>query len=375
MTDFPKVAESTLQNNIAPRPLQLSLFLSSLRLSGGVLLVIECFNRLAARGHQITLIIPGDTCDPMLRAQLHPAIQLLETSSKLTQQRSAFSLLQLVLSMAWAAPTSQVLIATHTPTIVPTLFASLFGRKGKRVWLYMDYPFMFEKRPLEAKLLRWAPRWFQLLLPISQPLADELAKQTSAPIVVVRSGLPREHLLAQKPESTEPKGDLRILYVGDDRPRKGLREFLAAAERIYAQFPNTKFVVVSKQPCRIDLSAPYEFHLLPSDEELAALYQSSDLFVSTSWGEGLGYPPLEAMRCGLPVIVTDSGGVRDYARDGENCLLIPARDVESLTAAMAKLIDSPLLCSQLAAQGVLIAHHYHWDTMVAKMEEALESLL
>jgi len=68
---------------------------------------------------------------------------------------------------------------------------------------------------------------------------------------------------------------------------------------------------------------------------MAALYRASDAFVLATRGEGWGLPLLEAMACGLPVITTGIGPIREYATDQTALLLdyelVPARDSQDST--------------------------------------------
>ena len=166
-------------------------------------------------------------------------------------------------------------------------------------------------------------------------------------------------------------GERRVLYLGDDRPRKGLREFIQAAELIFPKIPDLKLVIAAKSPCSITTHVPHEFYLRPSNEQLSELYRSSDLFVSASWGEGLGYPPLEAMACATPVVLTDSEGVRDYAQHEQNCLVTPPRDAAALAAAMTRLLHDPVLAQSLVKNGLLTARRYNWETMTDGVESVL----
>ena len=68
----------------------------------------------------------------------------------------------------------------------------------------------------------------------------------------------------------------------------------------------------------------------------------SDVYVSSANREGLSLSVLEAMATKLPVIATDAGGVRDLA--GENGILIPCNDEQSMFSAMKKLRDNRELC-------------------------------
>ena len=74
---------------------------------------------------------------------------------------------------------------------------------------------------------------------------------------------------------------------------------------------------------------------VPSVNQYLAI---SDIYISSSNREGLSLSALEAMAAQLPVIATDSGGVRDLA--GENGILIPCNDEQALYAAMKELRDN-----------------------------------
>jgi glycosyltransferase involved in cell wall biosynthesis len=353
--------------------MRITFLLSSLWHSGGVLLVIEYANRLSQRGHTVHLVVPGDTIDPAVREKLAPAVQLLESNVRLTKPMPFWRLLALIAAMVWVTPSTDVILATHTPTTIPALLARLLGKANHHAWLYMDYDEMFRQRPLERFLLNQMPRCFALLLPISQPLAKQVRPQTRHLVVVTGSGVVRAEAFVHSAKAKQGVG-YRLLYVGDNRPRKGLAEFLAAATIVYQQLPTLELVIVSKEPLTVTTAVPYQFHCYPSDEALARLYRQCDLFVSASWGEGLGYPPLEAMASERPVVLTDSVGVRDYARHEVNCLIVPPRNPQAIATAILRLAHDPALAQQLVEQGKETVRHYQWDNVIDRVESALRAL-
>jgi glycosyltransferase involved in cell wall biosynthesis len=348
--------------------------MSSLQLAGGVMLAMEYANRLTARGHAVTVVTPAACTAPEIAAMLAPQVAVVEATESFPADRAPATLVRLARSLHAAIPPCDVVVATHTPTIAPVRMCRR-SRCRVRSWLYMDYPEMFRGRRLESMLLQHGPRFFDQILTISQPLTDYLATRTNTPIFTVGAGLLRQELLFGQPRLTGPQTDgpagRRVMYLGDDRPRKGLREFLAAADVLHESVADIRLVVASKVPCTISTRVPYEFHLLPSDAKLSELYRSSDLFVSSSWGEGLGYPPLEAMACGTPVVLTDSSGVRDFAVDGENCLMVPPKDVPALAKAMARVLSDPALAAHLTAGGQATAARYEWANVIDRLEQAL----
>jgi glycosyltransferase involved in cell wall biosynthesis len=79
--------------------------------------------------------------------------------------------------------------------------------------------------------------------------------------------------------------------------------------------------------------------------------QAADVFVLPSEQEAFGASLLEAMACGLPVVATRAGGLRDLVRDGENGLVIAAGDEAGLGRALARLLDDAALRAALGAAG------------------------
>jgi len=92
-------------------------------------------------------------------------------------------------------------------------------------------------------------------------------------------------------------------------------------------------------------------YVRPDRRTLAELYASTDVFVSGSWYEGFALPPLEAMAIGTAVVTTDSGGVREYARHGYNCLMVPPRDHRAIAEAVLALLRQPDLRRRLGENG------------------------
>lgn len=355
--------------------MRITFLLSSLQLSGGVLLVIDYANRLSQRGHVVTLVTPGGTVDAAVQTKLASTVSIVEGKLPLIQRAAPWRLLLHVLDLVRVAPHADVVIATHTPTTVPALLLRFLRKVRHCTWLYMDYDEMFRERAVERWLLHHMPRYFDLIMPISQPLADQVRQETSQPVVVTGSGLARAEYFVDSSHLTHVGTNFRILYVGDNRPRKGLNDFLAAAALVYQQLPNLELVIVSKEPSTFSTPVPYQLHIYPSDEALVALYRSCDLFVSCSWGEGLGYPPLEAMVCGTPVVLTDSTGVRDYAQHEENCLVVPPHNPAAVAAAILHLAHDPVLAQCLATRGQETVRHYQWDAVIDRVEGALQGLV
>lgn len=96
------------------------------------------------------------------------------------------------------------------------------------------------------------------------------------------------------------------------------------------------------------------------DEDIAKVYQQSDIFISTSWWEGFGLPPLEAMACGCAVITSKSGGVNEFARDNENCLMFEPKNEKELSDKIQMLVCDAALRKKLALAGIETSLSFDW---------------
>lgn len=106
-------------------------------------------------------------------------------------------------------------------------------------------------------------------------------------------------------------------------------------------------------------------------DEMAIEYSKADIFISSSWYEGFGLPPLEAMACGASVITTDSKGVDDFAIDGETCLKIPVKDPKAMADAVKKLVDDNALNARLKQSGKQKASTFQWDKSIDQLKHLL----
>ncbi len=359
--------------------MRISFVLSSLWLSGGVRAIIELSNRLCQRGHVVSLVVPGGTVDPKIKGMVSAGIAIIESPMRLQKQMNPVQLLRLSFSLANRVPRSDFVISTHTPTTVPVFLASRLLKRGQPVWYFLDYPEMFSGRPVESWLLRHALKWHRGAVAISEYCREVLLSSgIEKPVANISIGLsdpatfrmPTNH----KDLETELQGKKSVLFLGDERPRKGLADFINAASKVYETEPETTFWIASKMELNLPNSLPCKIIVRPNDQELAGLYQTCGVFVSASWVEGFGLPPLEAMACGAPVVMTDSKGVRDYARPMENCVLVPPRDPRSLAAGILTVLQNPELAGRFRKNGPLTAASFTWENSVDRFEKALAEL-
>jgi glycosyltransferase involved in cell wall biosynthesis len=154
---------------------------------------------------------------------------------------------------------------------------------------------------------------------------------------------------------------LRILAMArPGTPYRGFTTLIAACQRILAARPEVHIHLFGDRSLRRH-PIPFPFHdegLVADQQQLAALYSAADLFIDASDFQGFGRCALEAMACGTACVLTNAGGVREYAVHEQNALLVAPRDPHALADAAVALLDQPHERQRLAAAGLTTARDY-----------------
>jgi len=162
-----------------------------------------------------------------------------------------------------------------------------------------------------------------------------------------------------------------MLSVGAIQPRKNLGRLVAAYSHLRGAKPEgklPKLVLAGKCAWLYDetLRAIEELELSDSiiltgyvpESDLPALYSGALCFIYPSYFEGFGLPPLEAMQCGVPVIVGDRTSLPEVV--GDAGVLVDPFDVNALAAAIEKVVSDSNLRAELSVQGLARAKLFKW---------------
>lgn len=112
---------------------------------------------------------------------------------------------------------------------------------------------------------------------------------------------------------------------------------------------------------------------LPPDE-VAAWLKAADFGVQPSHFEAMGLAAAEEMAAGLPVIVTDTGGYRDFVVHGENGLLVPPKDIRALGDAITRLVQDSALRARLASRARETGAQFDEARVLGRFAEILDRL-
>lgn len=162
-----------------------------------------------------------------------------------------------------------------------------------------------------------------------------------------------------------------ILSVGTLEPRKNFDGLVRAFAALLRMRPETRegLVLVGRRGWMYegihraveDTGLRERVRILTdvSDDDLPAVLSMATLFAFPSWYEGFGLPPLEAMACGVPVVASDRGSLREVLGNTA-CTVVP-EDPEGIARALAALLDDELARRALAACGPAQAARFDWN--------------
>lgn len=188
--------------------------------------------------------------------------------------------------------------------------------------------------------------------PCFQPLPLEPTRQE----VMQRYGLPARY----------------ILFVGTIEPRKNVTGLLHAFQHLREKYNATDVALAIagshgwlyeetlETVNRLNLQKSIFFLGRIPDEELRKLYVAAQCHVHPAHYEGFGLPPLEAMACGTPTVVSNCSSLPEVV--GDAALLVDPKDPEEIAVAMHRLLIDRDLHAELRDKGLRRARCFSWET-------------
>jgi len=178
---------------------------------------------------------------------------------------------------------------------------------------------------------------------------SEYARQTYLEAGVPESKLRRRFLTVESrfapPHRSLHSGGFTVIYVGRLQVSKGLPVLLEAFKRI--QDKDAELILVGgygtdgmEKYLRRRMAADRRIKLCSGDP-LPFLHRA-DVLVHPSFEDGLGLAPMEALACGVPVIVTEDTGMKEYVVNGRNGYILPTGDIDALVEQLRDIRLRPV---------------------------------
>ncbi len=263
-------------------------------------------------------------------------------------------------------PVNLAPLRQRCPTIVTVHDTVMLHERGEATLT----EFLYLRRFLPPALRR-----AHAILTVSEFSAADIAREvgiSSKRIIVTYPGVDRDpdsrSVSALPPEIGIEPG--YVFHLGATDPRKNTSELLESYSELIGDHPEAPpLVVAGLQPegqvalkrRAEELGVPTRVRILGyvSDETLRALYDNARVFCYPSRWEGFGFPALEAMRAGCPVIAADSTSIPEVV--GDAALLVAPNDREAWARAIARALASESLRIELRERGFRRVEAFRWD--------------
>jgi len=171
-----------------------------------------------------------------------------------------------------------------------------------------------------------------------------------------------------------------ILHVGAPYKRKNIIALLGAFRILKKKKIPHKLVLIGPKGWaiqelysavrKLDLSKEVIFLGLVPEIDLPLIYKAADVFVFPSLYEGFGYPPLEAMACGTPVVVSGTSSLPEIV--GDAGLFVDPLNPEDIAEKIFQVISSSDLAERLRKAGLKRAQYFSKEKMINKYLEVYQ---
>ncbi len=173
----------------------------------------------------------------------------------------------------------------------------------------------------------------------------------------------------------------RVLYVGRLHPQKDVLTLVRAAALL--RTPHARVVIVGDGPDRpmleravLDLGLRDVVTLLGAVPHwrVPGVLAAGEVLALPSRYEELGSVLIEAMRAGLPVVASRTGGIPDLVADGETGLLVPPGDPVSLALALDRVLSGRESAARMRTNARLRSESYSWDALAQRVRAAYDGI-
>lgn len=323
----------------------------SLRLSGGLNVVVEHATRLVTRhGFDVTLAITHHVGEEVWPYDGLAAVRVADIDQVVDEE------FDLALATWWGTvPFLSRVHATQYAYFVQSLEDRFYDQDDSQTTMAgltyrLGLPVVTEARWIHELLGRFGP---------------------ATPSYYVRNGINKDIFPEQTQVEPRREGPLRVLIEGNPDDRiKGVPEAIEAVRRM--RCPAELTIVAAKRSNVLNASIIGPL----TQRELSALYARTDVVLKLSRVEGMSGPPLEGFHRGATCVITPVTGHDEYLQHGWNGLLVGWDDLDGTARALDLLATDRRLLHFLRSNAAATARAWpSWDQSTTLMSGALRALL
>lgn len=339
---------------------------------GGFKVVYEYANRLAVRGHRVTVVHQAlRRLDRGLRYRYWRMLRYWERRMTRSYRPDKWFRLRPEVNVLWVpmpdsggVPVGDVVVATSWETA--EMVVDYPPDRGRKFYLIQHVEDWSGSRERVEQTWRLPLR----KIVISRWLRETI-KKIGEDTILIPNGLDSQEFgIDILPAKRSPK---HLVMPWSRVAWKGSRDGLEAIRLVYREHPDLQLDLFGLDYFPKGLQDWMSYYRNPSRARLRALYNEAVIFVGPSWSEGWGLPPCEAMLSGAAATITDNPGHREFAVNEVNALMSPPKRPDLLAENIIRLLEDQDLRLQLAVKGADDIRTFDWERSVLSMERLFEN--
>lgn len=343
---FPQTLEkkSSFSNAL---PLNIVYLMIWTKVCGGSKIILEYANKIRQKGHNITII----------SYDKKPDWFNLDTNVNFIQVPS---------NKDWKdyIPDCDVIVATSWKCI----YTAIESKKAPVAFFEQGGSHIFDVNNLTEKKKNVVHNRINLvhfIYTVSSYTKDKIKEVYGKEADVICNAVDSNIFFPRKIESLKEKEIIDITIIGsEDFKFKNIENILKAIRTLKKQYSNINLNWITQTP---PIKNKETAIINPPQKEIGNILRKTDIYICNSEYESFGLPTLEAMTCGATVITTDTGGMRDFVKDGYNALITKKNDINDIIEKVRILIEDSNLRKMLSENGMQTAKKFNWDTSVSQI--------
>ena len=190
--------------------------------------------------------------------------------------------------------------------------------------------------------------------------------------------LSQELLDIPRPDHSKEKV---VTFLGRITMQKGPEYFIEAANKVLKRYPNVRFVMAGsgdlfnrsvRRVAQLKIATKFHFTGFLRGDDVQKMFSYSDVYVMPSVSEPFGISPLEAMRAGVPTIISKQSGVAEVLK---HSIKVDYWDVDALADAIYGLLTYPALGKMAGKEGLDEVNQLKWENAALKVENVYKDVL
>lgn len=338
--------------------------------TGGLKIIYQYANHFAERGHTVTIVFCVSNPVAKYEGKVPYAVRYMAQKAIVQKGPRWYPLDNRVKKIYTTAMTAQTIpdgdavFATAIGTARPV--ADLPSCKGKKYYLIQD----FENWSCSDDEVCATYNLGMTNIPIAKWLADIVQEKTGKEPYYIPNAIDTDLFHVKTENRLRYPHSIAMIYQRGEH--KGFQYGYQVCLKLKENYPDLRCHIFGLSKREPEWPQWIKYTENATQEQLVGIYNSVSVFLCSSVEEGFGLCGAESMACGCAFATTGYRGVYTYAKNEENALISPVKDVDALYQNVCRLFDDGELRTRLSQKGRKDIEKMSWNNAFDKMDRLIE---